>query len=155
MDKGASELSYKMMKKLYEEGKNQSQIAVLLECSQAWVSKILNRYKTMDEGDVLKKGKPRGRTPKLSIEQVELLKFMLVEGALKYGFPTDNWTQIRIAELIKDRFSIKYHPAHISNIMQRINFTSQKPSHRSYKQSESDVEDWKENILPNLKKSPK
>lgn len=155
MDKGASELSYKMMKKLYEEGKTQSQIAVLLECSQAWVSKILNRYKTIAEEATLKKGKPTGRTPKLSIEQIGLLKSMLVEGALKYGFPTDNWTQIRIMELIKDKFSIEYHPAHISNIMQRINFTSQKPSHRSYKQSESDVEDWKENILPNLKKSPK
>lgn len=155
MKKSTSEFVYRMIVKLEKEGKTQDQIAKLLDCSQAWVSKILIRYRQLGDEKLLVKGKPKGKTSKLSPTQIEALKLMLVAGALAYEFPTDNWTQGRIVELVKDKFSVEYHPAHISWVMKKIGFTLQKPVHKSYRQSEAEIENWKKDTLPALKKSSK
>lgn len=138
--------------KLSTEGKKQAAIARLVECSQAWVSKVLQRYRTGGKAALKVKGKAPGKPAYLTQVQLDTLKQMLVKGALHYNFPTDNWTRERIASLVPGQFAVGYHPAHISKLMRRIGFTLQKPERKSFKKEEAVVEQWRNKVLPRLKK---
>ncbi len=81
------------------------------------------------------------------------LSEMLLQGALAHGFETDNWTRERMAELVLKQFGVRYHPAHMSNLMRKIGFTVQRPKARSYRKDEESVRKWREEQLPELKKS--
>jgi transposase len=99
------------------------------------------------------KDEARGKVCRLDEAALKKLETMLLKGALFYNFQTDNWTRERIKKLINDHFSISYSAAHISKIMRKLGFSLQKPMHKSYQKPEQDVKEWKENILPSLKKS--
>lgn len=151
----AQEFRYRTVVELHKEGKTQIEISNLVDCSQAWVSKILTRYKREGEAGLSVKGKAKGAPSKLSELQFSELPKLLKEGALKHGFPTDNWTRERIASLILDKFSVSYHPAHISRLMQKLGFSLQKPQSKSYRKDEKAAKKWKDEDLPELKKSRK
>jgi len=70
-----------------------------------------------------------------------------------HGFETDNWTRERMAQLVLRHFGVSYHPAHMSKIMKKIGFTVQKPKTKSYRKDEQSVRKWREEQLPELKKS--
>ena len=146
------EFRFTLIVKLYKEGKKQQQIADLVQCSQAWVSRVLQRYRSKGKTGLKIKGKAPGKSSYLSKRQLERLKTMLLKGALHYHFPTDNWTRERIAALIEQQFSVHYHPAHISKLMRRLGFTLQKPQRRSFKKDEKAVQKWRSKTLPALKK---
>jgi transposase len=38
----------------------------------------------------------------------------LAKGATAFGFIGEVWTTKRIAAIIKERFGVSYHPAHVS-----------------------------------------
>ena len=99
------------------------------------------------------KGKAKGAQSKLSTDQFTLLRELLLQGALHHGFETDNWTRERIAQLIMDKFQVSYHAAHISRLMKKMGFSSQKPRTRSYRKDELQVQHWKTEQLPRIKKS--
>lgn len=149
----AIEFRYMMIVKLSQDGKSQKQIAQLSQCSQVWVSKVLARAKKEKTSTLSIKGKAKGNRSRLSQEQFEKLKLFLLQGALVHGFPTDNWTRERIADLIMKQFQIHYCAAHISKIMRKIGFSLQKPQSKSYKQDPQQLTQWKEQTLIALKKS--
>lgn len=140
---------------LKKAGKTQVQIADLLDCSQAWVSKLLKFHRThgtVDTSDFRQKPGPKcGLTP----TDLEQLKKDLKQGALAHGFRTDNWTRERISTLIGQKFGVHYHPAHISRLMRKIGFSVQKPKRRSYRKDMTEVTEWKEERFPAAKKKPK
>ena len=148
----AVEYRYALIIRLHKEGKKQQQIATLLGCSQAWVSKVLQRYKTQGKRSLKVKVGTRGKKPLLNAAQVRRLKALLLKGALQQGFATDNWTRERIVRLIEKHFGIHYSAAHISRLMRRIGFTVQKPKRSSFKKDHQQVTRWKEQTLPVLKK---
>jgi transposase len=149
----AQEYRFDVIIKLRAEGRTQQSIALLAQCSQCWVSKVLRRSHSGD-ADTLKVSHSLGRVCRLNDSQLESLKSMLVEGALKHDFATDNWTRERIAELIQTQFKVVYHVSHISKLMQKIGFSLQKPEHRSYRKDDQAVAQWLSETLPALKKSP-
>jgi transposase len=148
----AVEYRYALIIRLHKEGKKQQQIATLAGCSQAWVSKVLQRYQTQGKRSLKVKVGTRGKKPLLSATQLRRLKALLLKGALKQGFATENWTRQRIAHLIEQHFHIPYSAAHISRLMRRIGFTVQKPKRTSFKKDPQQVAKWKEQTLPALKK---
>jgi transposase len=149
----AQEYRFEVIVKLRAEGRTQQSIALLAQCSQCWVSKVLGRSESGD-GASLTVSHSLGHSCRLSDLQLETFKSMLVEGALKYDFPTDNWTRERIAELIHTQFKVVYHVSHISKLMRKIGFSLQKPEHRSYRKDDQAVAQWLSETLPALKKSP-
>lgn len=149
----AIEYRFGLIIRLYEEGRSQQSIAQLTQCSQSWVSKVLARHRTSGEAGIKVKGKARGNSPRLSNVQLDALKTLLIEGALKHGFETDNWSRERIAQLIKGKFGVSFHVSHISKLVRQIGFTLQKPKARSYRKDEQAVAAWKQSELPALKKS--
>ena len=146
------EFRFALIVKLHRESKKQQEIARLVECSQAWVSKVLARYRSEGKAAPKIKGKAPGKPAYLTNKQLEKVKQMLLQGALHYGFPTDNWTRERIASFIEKQYGVHYHPSHISKVMRRLGFTLQKPARKSFKKDEAAVEQWRRQTLPQLKK---
>lgn len=149
----AKEYRYGLILKLREEDKSQKAIAQLTQCSQSWVSKVLNRYKTIGAEGIKVKGKAKGNESRLTKSDLSALKERLLEGALHHGFETDNWSRERIASLIESQFGQSYHVSHMSKLMQKIGFSLQKPKTKSYRKDEQAAINWKEEQLPALKKS--
>ena len=137
---------------MQEEGKTQSQIAQLLDCSQAWVSQFLKKYRIHGTADLASLRQQRGAKCRLSMEELEQLKTYLKSGALSHGFTTDNWTQKRIVHLIEQEFGVSYHPSHVANLMAKIKFSRQQPTTHSYRKNPAEVKKWKEERLPAAKK---
>jgi transposase len=95
---------------------------------------------------------PPGATPQLSSTQREQLLELLAQGAQALGFPGDVWTQPRVATLIRDRFGISYHPAHVGRILKGCGWSSQKPVQRASQRNEAAIQRWKEERWPQIKK---
>src|SRR4030042_462201 len=72
-----------------------------------------------------------GRPARLSVEQKEALRAMLLKGPTAVGFATDLWTLARIAQLIEREFGIKYHPGHVWHLLRGMEWSAQKPGRRA------------------------
>lgn len=149
----AKEYRFALIGQLHAEGKSQTAISKLVQCSQSWVNEVLRRQKALGEIPLKVKGKALGKTPKLNNGQLEALKGMLLEGALQHGFETDNWSRERVAELIQRHFGVNFHISHMSKLLAQLGFTLQKPKAKSYRKNEAAVQEWKDKRLPALKKS--
>ena len=151
----AQEFRNRTIIELHQSGQKQSSIAQHLGCTQAWVSKIISRYRQEGAAGLESRGKAKGAKSRLDSPQLDRLESLLLEGALSHGFATDNWTRERIASLILKEFQVSYHPSHISKLMQKIGFSLQIPTSHSYRKDEKAVQEWKTQTLPEIKKSSK
>lgn len=151
----AQEFRNRTIIELHQSGKAQTEIAQLVGCTQAWVSKIINRYAKEGLKGLTSRGKAKGAKPRLDSVQLEHLESLLLDGALEHGFATDNWTRERIASLILKEFQVNYHPSHISKLMKKIGFSLQVPIGHSYRKDDRAVQEWKAQALPSIKKSRK
>lgn len=149
----AQEFRNQTIIELHQSGKSQIEIAKLVGCTQAWVSKMLSRYAEQGREGLKSKGKAKGAKPKLDLSQLQRLEVLLLEGALSHDFATDNWTRERIASLILKEFQVSYHPSHISKLMRKIGFSLQVPISHSYRKDEKAVQKWKSKTLKQIKKS--
>src|SRR6266699_1307932 len=70
-----------------------------------------------------------------------------------HGFRGSMWSTTRVAELIKKRFGVSYHPSHMSGLLRRIRYSVQKPVERATQRDEHAIEAWKTEQWPALKKS--
>lgn len=96
-----------------------------------------------------------GRMPRMNGKQLDQLRQMLIEGPEKNGFDTPIWTCRRVATLIRNKFSIKYHHDHVWKILHGIGFSVQKPIRRARERDEKAIANWKSRRWPNIKKKPK
>lgn len=139
--------------RMLEEGFSVRQVAVILQVHPSTVfrwKRILEK-----EGKEGLRAKPRPRPKrKLSREQLEELKAILKKGAKAAGFPTDLWTLKRVAQVIWERFGVKYHPGHVWRILRELGFTPQKPERRARERDEEAVRAWREEVWPILEKKP-
>ena len=85
--------------RLSQSGMTQTEIAKLVQCSQCWVSKVLKRYEEEGEKGLTVRGFAPGKQPALSTSDLEQLREYLLAGAESFGFPTDNWSQLRVKGL--------------------------------------------------------
>lgn len=95
-----------------------------------------------------------GRPAKLTEQQRKDLESILLDGATAAGFDTDLWTCPRVAEVIRDRFSIHYHPDHIGRLLHRMGWTPQKPTRRAMERDQAAIRTWIKREWPRVKKTP-
>jgi transposase len=95
-----------------------------------------------------------GRPPKLRTKQLQRLIQLLLQGPLARGYSTNLWTTARIALLIDEEFGVHYHPHHIGRLMHRLQWSHQKPERRAVERDEQEVERWKRQQWPRIKKKP-
>ena len=92
-----------------------------------------------------------GRHPKLTGDQIEELKVVLTQNPRTVGWPYDFWTCPRIAELIEQKFHVRYHPDHVRKILhKRAGFSCQKPERRARERNQVEIKRFVTRRLPQL-----
>ena len=99
--------------------------------------------------------RPRSGAPaRLADAQLQMIPDLLSHGAKAYGFRGDVLTCARIAKIIEWEFGVSYSKSHVSRLMKRVEWTPQKPIERATQRDEAQVEQWRTEVWPELKKRP-
>ena len=93
-----------------------------------------------------------GRRPRLDRGQEARLTDILLSGPVMAGYRNDLWTCGRVAEVIEDRFGVRYHRAHVWKILRRLGFSCQQPEQIAREQDPDAVSRWRRHKWPALKK---
>jgi transposase len=136
---------------LHQQGWTQRRIAAALGVSPGAVSQWLHRATTQGVAALRSHPSP-GRPPRLTALQLARLPELLAQGAEAFGFRGAVWTRRRVAHLIAEQFGVRYHPGHISRLLHRIGWTSQKPIVRATQRDEAAIAAWQQERWPAIKK---
>ena len=96
-----------------------------------------------------------GRPPRLSAAQRRQLVKVLLGGPLAQGYRTDVWTSARVAEVIRKRFRVRYHPDHVGRVLHQLGWSVQKPERRALERDEAAIARWQTHDWPRVKKTPR
>src|SRR4051812_17364234 len=69
------------------------------------------------------------------------------------GLSNQSLTTPRIAEMVEREFGVRYHPDHIGCLMHSLGWTPQKPERRALERNEEEIERWKQEEWPRIKKT--
>ena len=137
---------------LLEAGEmKQVEIARHLGVTEAAVSKW--KRQLAEEGpQALQMRKATGRPPKLDEAAKRTLVKKLEEGAVAAGFPTEQWTQARVKQVIEREFGVVYHQNYISRLLDDLGWSVQKPDARAIERDEDLIRAWLSRDWPRIKK---
>lgn len=131
---------------------SQAQIARHLGVSEATISKW-KKVLEQDGPEALQARKASGRPAKLSDTDKHKLVQKLEQGALAAGFPTEQWTQARVKQVIEREFGVHYHRDYISRLLHALGWSVQKPDPRAIERDEELIQAWLSQDWPRIKKS--
>jgi transposase len=137
---------------LLEQGFSLNEVARRIGCNASSVMRWRDAYNTSGPEGLKPKPTP-GRPVKLKPRQQKALVNHLLKGAMAHGYATDLWTTQRIAELIERKYTITYHRDHIGRLMHDLGWSHQKPERRACERKEKDIETWKREKWPQVKKT--
>jgi transposase len=137
---------------LHEQGWRQSEIAIALGVTSGAVCQWMRRARDGGGPEALRKRKAPGGQPRLSAAQQSQVLAWLREGAEAHGFRGALWTRKRVAVLIERQLGIRYHPGHVSKLLQSWKWSSQKPEKRARQRNEAAIEEWVKERWPAIKK---
>jgi transposase len=126
------------------------EVGVSVRSVKSWYRAYVEGGETLD---ALNAKKHQGRHPRMTGEQLDKLGNMLLLGAEHHGYEVDLWTTERIADLIEDKFGIRYHPDHVRKILHGMDFSCQKAEGWAREHDEEKVREWVRDTLPEVKKS--
>ena len=135
----------------FQERKPLRTIARLLGASLSSVKRWKSAWKAGGVEALAAKPHPP-RLSKLSEMQKQQLIPLLHAGPLAAGFKTDLWTCARVAQLVRKRFRVKYHPDHLGRILHYLGFSPQKPRQVAREQDPDAVARWRKHDWPRIKK---
>lgn len=134
---------------LLRQGKKAKEVAEILNVTPRSVNRW--RHEAQKPGR-RKKPKPIGRHRKLTEAQVKRLERVLQRGAPAYGYFGDYWTLDRIGQVIRQLFKVRCHPSTVWHILDRMGWSCQRPQRRPFQRNEAAIQQWKDEILPEIKK---
>ena len=115
----------------------------------------VRRWRAMGEHKKLAARPAAGRPAKLTEAQREQLVGHLLEGPRASGYPTELWTCPRIAEVIRRRFKVRYHPSHVGRVLRSLGFSPQKPERQARERDEEAIRGWVREVWPRVKQTPR
>jgi transposase len=137
---------------LKQQGWLQKDIAAALGVSAGAVSQWLKRAREAGGVEGLARRPPPGMTPRLSQEQRAQIPPLLAQGAEAHGFRGDVWTAMRVAEVIRRTFGVRYHRDHVSRLLRQLGWSRQQPVERATQRDAEAIRQWYEQRWPALKK---
>ncbi len=156
MKKRLPDRSYEILRQraveLTEKGWTQEKIGEALGVNQGAISKWLKKFRIGGKEALHNKPKP-GAKPRLDHKHHPALARMLGQGALAHGFITNAWTCGRVSELLQKKFGVQLGERQTGRLLKQIGYTFQRPSVQDVRKDPRQLEDWKSNRLPAIKKS--
>jgi transposase len=137
---------------LLRAGKAYREVARLVRAS---LSSVV-RWKQAQRRDPRKGLRARptpGRPPRLTKDQRERLRRLLLRGARAAGHTTELWTLTRIGVLIETEFGVRYSPVGVWKLLRHgLGWSWQKPERRARQRNDATIEHWKAHTWPHIKK---
>ena len=137
---------------LLKKGMTVSAIARWIGASKSSVVRWRDAYRRNGLKALRPKPTP-GRPSRLSARQKKGLIRVLLQGPLAAGYATDLWTLKRVAQVIRKRFRIRYHPNHLWRLLGQLGWSCQKPERRALQRDEDAIAQWTANDWPRIKKN--
>lgn len=138
--------------RLLGKGMTVSAIARWIGASKSSVVRWRDAYRRNGVKALRPKPTP-GRPSRLSARQKKGLIRTLSEGPLAAGYGTDLWTLKRVAQVIRKRYRISYHPNHLWRLLGQLGWSCQKPERRALQRDEKAIARWKATDWPRIKKN--
>jgi transposase len=135
--------------RLSDQGIEPSIIAAGLQVDDQTVRRWLRLYRGGGE-EALKAKLHPGPDPRLTEEQKQQLLEYIQCPPSEYGLGGHLWTAGRMAELIRQRFQVRYHPGHIGQMMHDLDYTQQLPQKRARERNEEKIEQWRTQHWPQI-----
>jgi transposase len=139
--------------RLFAQGCSQAEVARQLKVSRQSASRWYHAWQGGGQ-EALRGADRTGRKRRLSGEDLCQLETCLLEGARVHGYDTDLWTLKRIAQLIRRRFKVSYHPGHVWKLLGQLGWSCQRPERRARERNEAAIRRWLRYRWPRIKKRP-
>ena len=136
---------------MLSEGKSPSEVARAVKSSTSSVWRWRDAYRAKGWEGLRTRPTP-GRPSKLSSSQKEELLRVLTRGPAAGGYKTELWTLGRVAEVIRRRFGVSYDPSGVWRLLGKLGWSSQKPERRARERDEREIERWRRERWPHIKK---
>jgi transposase len=137
---------------LSQQGWRQREIACALGVTPGAVCQWMKRAEAGAGPEALRKRKAPGAACRLTPnQQIQVLKW-LCQGAQAHGFQGELWTRKRVARLIERKLGVRYHPGHVSKLLQSWRWSPQKPEQRANQRDEAAIAQWVKTRWPTIKK---
>jgi transposase len=134
-----------------EDGWTQREVAAFLGVHPVTVAKWMARFRDQGAGGLAAKPTP-GRPRFLTADQEKQVLGWLADPPTKHGFRTDLWTARRVAELIRTRLKVAFHPHYLREWLRKRNYTPQKPARRAKQQNPAEIDRWLREEWPRIEK---
>jgi transposase len=106
--------------------------------------------------EALKSTTAKGPTPKLTEGQKkQVTRWIIGKDPRQYGFDFGLWTRSIIAQMIQDKFNVSLSLPSIGHLLTSLDITPQKPLRRAYERDEKEIQQWKAEKYPELRKRAK
>ncbi len=136
------------------DGRTQADVADFLGVHPVTVAKWMKAYRDGGEASLAAKPVP-GRPRFLSDEQEAEVRSWLLKKPTAFGFRTDLWTAARVAQLIRDKLGVAFHPNSLREWLTKRGYSPQKPARRPKQRNPQVIDAWLGQAYPALqKKSP-
>jgi putative transposase len=134
--------------RLLAEGKlSLAQVARELEVSRTTISRWVEAFREGGEVALRARVAP-GRLASLDREAKRRLLEDLGKGPLAWGYENDEWTLPRVAEVLWRTQRVRHHPSHLSRLLGRLGWSTQRPQARATQRDEAAIERWLEQDFP-------
>jgi transposase len=136
--------------KLHYDDKKQQQIAELIGCSQAAVSKWISKYKS---GRTLETLPRSGRPTMLTKAKLKKLKKKLLSEIKSANEKYCSLNTKQLGEIIKEEIGILYSTRHVERIMHKLGFSLVKPRQNHVRHDKKKVEKFRKEFKKNFKRN--
>lgn len=136
------------------DGRTQADVADFLGVHPVTVAKWMRAYRSGGDAAVAAKPVP-GRPRFLTDDQEAEVRSWLLKKPTDFGFRTDLWTAARVAQLIRDRLGVRFHPGYLREWLSKRRYSPQKPVRRAKQRNPQAIDAWLGQGYPAVqKKSP-
>jgi transposase len=133
------------------DGWTQAAVADFLGVHPVTVAKWMARYRRAGTSGLAAKPTP-GRPRFLTADQERQVRAWLADQPTAHGFRTDLWTARRVADLIRQKFEVVFHPRYLREWLRKRNYTPQKPARRARQQNPVEIDRWLKDDWPRIEK---
>jgi transposase len=133
------------------EGWKQKDVAAFLGVHPVTVSDWVRRHRERGD-DGLSPAPTPGRPRKLTPRQEAAVLGWLTKLPSEFGFPTELWTARRVADLIRRRFGVSFHPGYLREWLAARGHSPQKPARRARQRRPEEVARWLREDWPRIQK---
>jgi transposase len=83
-------------------------------------------------------------------QESQVLRWFL-KSATNFGFPNELWTAPRVAQVIRRKWKISFHPRYLNQWLAERRITPQKPMRQPRERDEAAIKHWVRYRWPSLK----